>query len=45
MQYLVLGQVRSRRVLRSGPDCGQDQIGRFLKTDPASGNHVSQYHL
>ena len=37
--------VRSRLVLRSGPDCGQDQIGLFLKIDLATGNHVSQYHL
>ena len=31
--------VRSRLVLRSGPDCF------FLKIDLATGNHVSQNHL
>ena len=36
-----------RLLLRSGPDwsCSQDQIGLFLKSDLATGNHVSQYHL
>ena len=39
----IYGQVQIG--LAAGPDCGQDQIGLFLKIDLATGTHVSQYHL
>ena len=42
---IISGFTVQMLVSRPGWSCGLDQIGLFLKSSLATGNHVIQYHL